>query len=130
MEIPANADVIDQPNATYWFDENGIFCVIGKKGPAQTLEEAVKSTEDFKKMLNGKQVCMVLDITNSSPSPKEVRDYSSKELIKFTKAMALISKSALGRMVANLFFGLQPPPYPAKMFTNEKDAKEWLKQYL
>jgi hypothetical protein len=130
MDIPVNIPVKHERTSVSWFDELGILCVVGKKGEPQTLEEAKKSTTEFKKEHAGKTFCLLLDITNSTPSPKEVRDYSSKELESLTKAMALISRSAVGRMVANLFFGLKPPSYPAKMFADETEAKAWLKQYL
>jgi hypothetical protein len=130
MEIPKNINIIDWPTSILWFDENGILCAISKKAPAQTLDETKKSIEDFNKLTGGKKVCMLIDITNSPPTSKEIRDYSAAELPKITKALAMISESALGKMIANLFFGLKPPPYPTKMFSNEKDAKEWLKQYL
>ena len=47
-----------------------------------------------------------------------------------TKAMAIISASPLGRMVANLFFGFKPPVYPVKFCATQEEAKEWIKQYL
>ena len=130
MEIPQNATVIDWPTSIVWFDENGILCAISKKAPPQTLEEAKESMKDFEKLTGGKKVCMLIDITNSPPTSKEMRDYSATELPKIVRALAMISESALGKMIANLFFGLKPPSYPTKMFSNEKDAKEWLKQYL
>jgi hypothetical protein len=130
MEIPKNTNIIDWPTSAMWFDEDGILCVISKKAPAQTLEEARKSMEDFENLTGKRKVCMLIDITNSAPTSKEMRDYSAAELPKITKALAMISTSALGKMIANLFFGLKPPPYPTKMFSNEKEAKEWLKQYL
>ena len=130
MEIPKNVKLIETPTSTIWFDETGICCSISKKHPPQSLEESKKSVEEFKKLTNGKKVCMLLDITNSSPSSKEIRDYAAEEMPKLVIAIAMISRSPLGRMVANLFFGLKPPSYPTKMFSNEKEAKEWLKQYL
>lgn len=130
MEIPKNLDLIETATSTVWFDENGICCSVSKKHPPQSLEETKKAVEDFKKLTNGKKICMLLDITNSTPSSKEVRDYAAEEMPNLVIAIAMISQSPLGRMVANLFFGLKPPPYPTKMFSNEKEAKEWLKQYL
>jgi CO dehydrogenase/acetyl-CoA synthase gamma subunit (corrinoid Fe-S protein) len=130
MEPPKNVQVYDAPASISWMDENGIICSVSKKVPPQTIEESKKEIQEFRKRYGEGKFCMLLDITNASPTPKEVRDWAAEELNKLTKAMALISKSALGRMVANLFFGLKPPPYPTRMFENEKDAKEWLKQYL
>jgi hypothetical protein len=130
MEIPQNITTIDWPTSILWFDENGILCAISKKSPPQTLEETKKSIEEFYLITKGKKVCLLLDITNSNPASKEVRDYVANEMPKITKALAMVSNSPLGKMIANLFFGLKPPPYPTKMFTNEQEAKEWLKKYL
>ncbi|HET6992984.1 MAG TPA: hypothetical protein VFJ43_16750 [Bacteroidia bacterium] len=43
--------------------------------------------------------------------------------------MAMVSGSALGKLIMNLIFGLQKPSIPMKTFSNEKDAINWLKQY-
>jgi hypothetical protein len=130
MEPPKNVEVIDWPTSTMWFDEEGILYSKSKKAPPQTLEEAKRSIERFKKITGGKKVCMLADISNSAPTNKENRDWAAQEMPNLVKAIAMISTSAMGRMVANLFFGLKPPPYPSKMFSSEKEAKEWLKQYL
>ena len=130
MKIPENVEVSELPTSTTWIDENGICCSISKKHPPQTLEETKKGVEEFKKITKGKKVCLLIDTTNSTPSSKEVRDYAAEIFPDLVKAIAMVSKSALGRMIANLFFGLKPPPYPVKMFSEETEAKEWLKQYL
>jgi hypothetical protein len=130
MEIPKNVKAIEFPTSTMWFDENGILCSISKKAPPQSIEESKKGMEEFYKIFGNEKHCMLIDITNASPTNKEARDYAATELPKVVKAIAMISNSALGRMLANLFFGLKPPPYPAKMFSNETKAKEWLKTYL
>ena len=130
MEIPKNIEVIELPTTIIWFNEDGICCTVSKKHSPQSLDEIKKYVEDFKKILNGRKVCLLLDITNNTPSNKEVRDYISVEMPKLVKAIALVSKSALGKMIANLFFNFKPQPYPTKMFSDEAAAKEWLKQYL
>jgi hypothetical protein len=130
MEPPKDAEIIDMPTSTVWIDGDGILYSISKKVPPQTVEESRKTLEDFKKITNGKKFCMLLDVTNSSPTDKETREFAAEELPKIVTALAMISDSPLGRMVANLFFALKPPPYPAKMFANEEDAKAWLLQYL
>lgn len=130
MEPPKNAKVYDWPTSTFWFDEDGILCAVSKKIPPQSLEEAKKTIDDFRKLVGDKKICLLSESTNSSESTKEVRDYAAVEFPKFIKAIAVISKSALGRMLANLFFSIKEQPYPTKMFNDEKEAKEWLKQYL
>ncbi len=130
MQAPENVKVYDWHTSVFWFDEDGIFCVISKKSPAQTLEEAKKDIENLMEIIGQKKVCMLVDATNSTESTKELRDYAAVEFPKFIKAMAIVSNSALGKMLANLFFNIKSQPYPTKMFNDENEAREWLKQYL
>ena|ERR1043166_7195545 len=130
MKIPENAQIIDTPTSIYWYDDEGILCSISKKSPPLSLAETKLVLEDFKKQLRTEKVCMLIDVTHTTESSREVRDYAAAEFPKFVKAIAMLSDSALGKMLANLFFSLKSQPYPVKMFNDEKDAKEWLKQYL
>ena len=130
MEPPQNATIIDSPTSIMWFDENGILCSIAKKGVRQTLEEAKVYIEEFKKITGGKKVCLLSDSTDSTPINKEMRDYAAEVIPEIAKAIAIISRSALGKMTANLFFKIKKQPYPVKIFNEENEAKEWLKQYL
>lgn len=113
-----------------WFDEDGILCSVSKKAPPQTLAQAKKSVEDFKKLTGGKKVCLLTDNTHSTAPDKEMRDYVAQVMPDLVNAIAIMSNSAAGRMVANLFFSIKKQPYPIKMFDDEAKAKEWLKQYL
>jgi hypothetical protein len=130
MEPPKNTEIIEWETSTIWFDENGILCSISKKARAQSLEEIKENLETFKKLIGEKKICMLLDVTHSAESTKEARDYAAIEFPKFVKAIAMVSSSVLGKMLANLFFSIKAQPYPAKMFNDEKEAKEWLKHYL
>lgn len=130
MNPPVNAKVIDFPTSIMWFDENGILCSVSKKVPQQTLEEAKRTLDEFRKITGGRKVCLLSDSTDSAPINKEMRDYAAEVIPEIAKAIAIISRSALGKMTANLFFKIKKQPYPVKMFDDENEAKEWLKQYL
>jgi hypothetical protein len=57
----------------------------------------------------------------------------ASEMKEIYKAMAIVSDSLFGRSIANNFMVsqiLERDALPMKMFSNEADAKEWLKQYL
>ncbi|MGZ3919739.1 MAG: DUF7793 family protein [Bacteroidia bacterium] len=129
---PVNTTVYDWPNSKLWFDEDGVLYSVPKAGvPKPTKEQSIVQLEEFKKLCGYKKVCVVL-MTNSvdAPPSKEERDWAAEELNSMFKAMAIIATSPLSRMAANLFFELKPPAYPTKFFSNGKDAKEWIKQYL
>jgi hypothetical protein len=133
MEIPANIKTYDMTTSTMWFDQDGIlFSVPKPNAPTeQSKEEMNEEMDKFREITGGKKVCMVLETNhNSRPPKKEERDFIAEQLTSVTKAMAIVTSLPLSRMVANLFFGFKPPPYPVKMFSNEKEAKEWVKQYL
>ncbi|MGZ3861751.1 MAG: DUF7793 family protein [Bacteroidia bacterium] len=129
---PANTTIYDWPTSKMWFDDDGVLYSVPKPITQKpTKEETLIQLEEFKKLCGYKKVCAIL-ITNSTDAPpaKEERDWAAEELNSIFKAMAIIATSPLSRMAANLFFGLKPPAYPTKFFSNGKDAKEWIKQYL
>ena len=130
MVLPENTEVFEFPTSTMWFDENGILCSIAKKVPQETVEQAKKTIVEFLKITAGKKVCLLSDSSDSPPANKAMRDYAAQVLPEIVKAVAIISRSAVGKMAANLFFSIKKQPYPVKMFTDEMEAKEWLKQYL
>ncbi len=130
MVPPKNVKVINLPTSTIWFDEYGILCSVAKNVPAQSLEEAKKSMEELRKLTGGIKVCLLSDSTESSPLNKEMRDYVAEVIPEILKAVAIISRSPVGIMAANLFFSIKKQPYPVKMFDEESEAKMWLKQYL
>jgi len=129
MEPLKSTEVFDSPNSKYWFEE-GILYVIAKKAPELSLEVQKEQMEAFKRKLDGKKICSIMDVTNTSSSSKEARDYNTKELPTIFKAIAFIINNPLSRMIAHLYLGFSPLKFPVKMFSNEKDAKEWIKNYL
>jgi hypothetical protein len=44
--------------------------------------------------------------------------------------MAMISKPGLSKFIMNILFRFKPPPIPMKSFTDDEEAKEWLKQFI
>lgn len=134
MEIPKDIKTIDWETSIIWFDEDGVMYSKPKPGtvePELTREDTLKRMEEFRKLIGHKKICMILETNaNSKPPKKEDRDFIAVQLNSVAKAMGVISSSPLSRMIANLFFGLKPPEYPVKFFSNEKEAKEWIKQYL
>lgn len=132
MEIPKGATLYEHPLASYWMDSDGIWYAVSKETP-RTLEMMRDNVAFLKKIFENKRVCLIADASKVSPYDKETRNYLAKELNNLYKAMAIISTSSIGRMVANTFILshlLNPLPVPMKMFKNEKEAKEWLREYL
>lgn len=130
MKPPKDVKIIDTETSIYWMENDGLVCSISKKTPVQTLMDTKKMMEILKEMIGEKKICILADATYSSEISKEVRDYVAVEFPKFIKAIAILSCSPLGRMIANLYFKLKAQPYPIKIFKEETEAREWIKQYI
>lgn len=129
MKPPESAQVFESATSKFWY-EDGILCAITQKAPSQPFEEHKKRMEEFRKSLDGKKICAIIDITNSSVTSSENREYNHDMLPQIFKAIAFVTSTALGKMLVNLYLGMQPSPFPTKVFSNEKDAKEWIKQHV
>lgn len=130
FSIPEQAQLIDTPTSTAWIDETGIVCAVSKRAVPQTVEEVRANLEAFKKHVGRDKICLLIDVTHTAESSREVRAFVAQEFPKMIKAIAMVSDSALGKMLANLFFNLKSQPYPARMFNDEGEARAWLSQYL
>lgn len=130
MQPPENTEVIETELATLWSDENGIVCAKSKKNIALTIEKLTNVIEVIEKLANGKKICFLDEITFVAPPDKAARIYVASAANKLFIALALITKSPLSTMIANILFRLNLLSVPTKMFTDETEAREWLKQYL
>jgi hypothetical protein len=129
MKPPESAEVFETATSKYWY-EGGILCIITQKAPGLPFDEHKKRMEAFRVSLAGNKICAVMDITNSSITSAKNREYNHHILPEIFKAIAFVSETALGKMLVNLYLGMQPPSFPTKVFSNEKDAKEWVSKYL
>ena len=130
MELPENIEVFDTTLSTLWIDEDGILCSVAKKGAPLTKDGLMNVYAVTKEIVKGKKICTLTQMTGISSGNKEIRDYALMEMTTFTKAMALIANSAFSTIIGNVFMSFSKPPFPMKIFTNEEEAKKWLKQYL
>ena len=133
LQIPPGARTYELQNSIVWFDDSGILYSRPKSDVVveQSREEILAEMVKFKEITGGRKVCLLAESQkNSKPPKKSERDFIANELNSVVKAMAIVTDSALSKMVVNLFFSFKPPPYPVKLFMNEHDAREWIRQYL
>ena len=114
--------------ATYWFDE-GILVSLSKS-PLRTVENIKANVKLVKEITNNKPVPLLIYLSNSPVPDKETRKYSTEQLPVIYSAMAMVSKPGLSKFIMNILFALKKPPIPVKSFTDDKEAKNWLKSYL
>ena len=121
-------EIFEGEIATYWFDD-GILVSISKS-PRRTVENITNNIALVKRITNNKKVPLLIYLSKSPIPDKETRKFVTEQLPNVYTAMAMVSKPGLARFIMNFLFKLKPPSIPMKNFTDDKEAKEWLKQYL
>jgi hypothetical protein len=97
----------------------------------QLLKDSVENVDIVKKLAKGKPYVILIELAANMPVSKEAIDYyTSEEVAKYCRGLAFIVNSTFSKLIANFFLGLNKPPFPVKMFTNEADAIQWLRQFL
>ena len=128
VEIPTDRQTWEGEIATYWFD-NGILVSLSKS-PKRTVENIAGNVVLVKQITNNKPVPLLIYLSNSPVPGKEARKFSTEQLPIIYKAMAMVSKPGLSKFIMNILFSLKPPPIPMRSFTSDKEAKEWLRQFI
>lgn len=133
LHIPHDAKPVEMQNSVAWLDADGILYSVPKENsnPAATVQEIKTDMEKLRELVGDNKVCMIIEGSRrGSNLPKEQRDLLATGMNSVAKAIAIVTSSPLSRMAANLFFSFKPPGYPYKMFSNEREAREWIKRFL
>ena len=109
--------------------ENGIVIGIFTKGNIVDLPTAVKMVNERLEFQNGVDYPIMICLNGLKFASSEARNYMQKEGLKGLKAGAFIVTNPVEKVIMNFLLYVSPPSIPARMFTNEKDALEWLEQY-
>ena len=128
MNIPADEQIFHGEIADYWM-EDGILVSLSKN-PRRTIEIISGNMKLVKEISGDKPIPLLIYLCNSPVPDKESRKFAAKALPEIYSAMAMVSKPGLSKFIINILFKLKPPPIPMKSFTQDKEAKEWLKQFL
>jgi hypothetical protein len=127
MTIPTDRPVYEGEIATYWIDE-GILVSLSKS-PRRTVANISANVKLVKEITHNTRVPLLIYLCDSPVPDIETRRFSTTQLPEIYAAMAMVSKPGLAQFIMKILFTLKPPPIPMKSFTNDLQAKEWLKQY-
>lgn len=95
------------------------------------LNEAKQNSEAVNKLFVDKKFPLLIDITAIHTITREARaHFAVKNRETNITCFAIVTNSEVGKIVGNFFFKLNSPDVPARMFTNEDQAIEWLKNWL
>ena len=125
---PTDRQVFEGEIATYWFDESILISV--SKSIKRTVENITANVALVKQITGNRPIPLLIYLSNSPVPDAATRKLSTEMLPVIYSAMAMVSKLGLSKFIMNILFSLKPPPIPMKSFTDDKEAKAWLKQYL
>ena len=116
---------------TFWTEESGNI-VFFKYAPKLEIDievarEIVQSRLHYTR---GKSVYTLIDFSNVKSVTKEARDYmnSPDGGLKGILGGAFLSNSVVATLFINLYLKVSNPSVPAKFFTSERDALQWLQK--
>jgi len=115
--------------ADYWLSGEGILFSYSKS-PVRTIKNISENIALVKQITGNKKVPLLIYLSNSPVPDKETRKFSAEQLPNVYTAMAMVSKPGLAKFIMNILFSLKKPPIPMKSFTNDKEARDWLMQYV
>jgi hypothetical protein len=125
---PTNKKTFEGEIATYWFDD-GILVSLSKS-PRRTVQNIINNVALVKQITGNKPVPLLIYLSDSPIPDKQTRKFSTEQLPIIYSAMAMVSKPGLAKFIMNILFSLKPPPIPMKSFSDDQEAKAWLKQFV
>jgi len=128
ISIPTDRQTWEGEIATYWF-EDGILISLSKS-PKRTIESISRNVALVKQITNNTPVPLLIYLANSPVPDKATRKFSTEQLPVIYKAMAMVSKPGLAKLIMNILFKFSQPPIPMKSFSDPEDARNWLQQFV
>ena len=129
MELRQDSERIHGLIADYRYDADGIL-VSYSKSTKRTVQNITENIALVRKITGNKKAPLLIYLSDLPVPDKETRQFSTAQLPHVYTAMAMVSKPSLSRLIMNILFGFKKPPIPMKAFTDDKKAREWLKQYV
>ena len=111
-----------------WLREDGIVQIFVKPRAVYTLAEAKQTLAGIDQVSNEKLRPVLVDFRNIKTMERAARQELAA--CKGVTSAALWIDSVLSQMIGNALIAFSKPTLPAKIFTSETAAIEWLKEFL
>ena len=118
--------------STIWDDENGIVHVVMKKKFVVNEEDAKEHCDACLEFAHNTPKKVLFDISAvSNLTLPGMKQFLDPRLSSLTIALGIIVglRSPLVSSAMSFFLKLDKEPFPMKIFTNEKEALDWLKNF-
>src|SRR6478609_1541938 len=111
-----------------WLGEDGIIRIEIRNPREHTLPDAVENVEAVRRAGGGVRRPLLSRVAAPGPMTNDARAYyASADAARAITALAMVTTSVLGRIVANLLIGLNSTPIPMRLFGSEHAGLAWLR---
>ncbi|MGO4228346.1 STAS/SEC14 domain-containing protein [Arthrobacter sp. YAF34] len=106
------------------FDSNGILRLQWARGVVIDAPNAQRAMDRVNDMCAGRPTPLLIDMATTESVSRAARAVFAKRCD--ASAIALLGSSAVDRVLANFFLGVNSAPVPTRFFTNSDEAARWL----
>src|SRR5687768_3572365 len=128
-KMPANC--VESNASFFWLDDDGILVIVNK---AKTLHDEADAEEGIlivRYISAGIPRPLLIDMTDVKSMSREAREIYAKESTeRRVKAVGLVTRSAVSRIIGNFFLSFNRTTVPTKLFRETEPAKKWLLSYV
>jgi len=120
--------LIETTVARLWIDADKVIHIQFKPTDKHGIDEARSVVSAHNQLAAGSQCPVLADIQDVTVgADRDAREYYvSEESSRYKTGMAMLVNSPMQRMLGNIFFKINRPPYPTRLFSRQVDALEWL----
>ena len=116
---------------TIWLEEGILHSVVHLPSADYTLEDIRSDFTLYREAAGGQKRPLFIDIRKVKSADREARNFgASAEAAQVISAQAILIDSAVTKMIGNFFLNVSKPPFPTRMFTDQDEALDWLRQYV
>lgn len=127
IQPPTDVELIRGEIADYWYNEGILYSY--SKSTRRTVETIRNNVALVKSITDNKPVPLLIYLSPSPVPDKATRKFSTEKLSEIYTAMAIVSKPGLAQFIMKILFRLKSPPIPMKHFSNDVEARAWLKGF-
>ena len=129
QKFPAN--FVESTASYFWLDDAGILVIVNKPVALHTKENAEEGVALAMEMSTGIPRPLLIDITDIKSMSRDAREiYAKVSAEERVEAVALVTRSAMSRILGNFFMSFNRPSVPIKLFNDADTARKWLLTFL
>lgn len=125
------ADCLESGASYLWLDSDGILTIINKPVAVHTAADAEDGVAIAMQISAGIPRPLLIDISDVKSMTREAREiYSKVSTEARVKAVGLVTRSAMSRILGNFFMSFNRPSVPIRLFKDKEQARKWLLAYV